>query len=207
MSLNNTVCSLVLLLPLSASAAVSFSSSGNELTMTLTEEIVFTPTVNVAGQHLYLIIEDALDPLGIGADYVTTSKRGTMTLSDDGTNAPDANGARSATPGFSGSMAGYGDFSVAEFDKGDLLITFETVNNDQSLYIAANSAVTLSAGTYIFEGDSIPLVPDFTSAQIFMTNNNLELISNSLTLVAVPEPSVMVLGLLGFGALLTRRRG
>gem|GEM_PF-6584098 len=199
--------SLLLLSSFSAQAAVTFTTSGNNLTMTFSENLVFTPSQDLAGSTLFLVIEDAFtDPLGLGPNYLTTEIGGTMTISDDGTNAPDSNGIRTATTGPTTADAGYGDFTIGDFDKGDLLFTFRTPTINDSLFIAANSAVTLSAGTYIFEGSATPQVPDFTSTQIFMTDNNLVTVSDSLTISPIPEPSGLLLISLGGVILSSVRR-
>ncbi|WP_200392441.1 hypothetical protein [Roseibacillus ishigakijimensis] len=175
--------------------------------MTLTEEVVFTPTEDVGGWRLYLIVKGAFtDPSSIGVNYLTEEIRGTMTISDDGTNAPDANGVRTADTGPTTSQAGYVNFNVGTFVPGDLLITFSTPTTEDALYIAENSSVTLSDGTYVFEGSSTPLLPDFTTAQIYMADGDLNQVSGPQTLTMIPEPSASMLGFLGSALFLLRRK-
>lgn len=189
-----TVCALSMVSTLQG--AIIFSSNGNNLTLTITEAIEFEPPANTAGGIITLVLEDVFSTPQT-TNYVTQATTGTATLSDDQGNSH----ATGISPGI-----GYGNFNQGALDPNDLVFGFEEIGDP--LFIAANSTVTLSAGTFTFIGPSVPVLPDvLTPTTITLADNDINPVAPSKTITFVPEPSsILLMGLGGFALSLRRSR-
>ncbi|MGB0775591.1 MAG: PEP-CTERM sorting domain-containing protein [Akkermansiaceae bacterium] len=179
-------------------AAITFTSSGNDLILTNTEEIVFTTSSVVPGSTIFFVIEDAFSTAP-SPNYLTNVTSGTATVSDSMGNS-HSTGSTGSSPNI-----GYGNFTVGDFDPNDFVFGFS--DSSDPLLIASGSDVTLSAGTFTLVGGSIPILPDFTNSTITLTDNNLLSVAPSQAVTTVvPEPSSAFLFGISILGLLTRRR-
>lgn len=179
-------------------SAIIFAPDGDDLTVTITEEITFTSTANVDQDFYGFILED-----------VFTSAQGQNLSTSTGTSSLTINGSDST---FTGGLSGNLNASQNAYDPNDLRLAWFFPSG--SVELQSGETITISTGARTLPGYlSSGILPDnITSSVSIQAITGLNVaVSNSQTVTAsvVPEPtSGLLAGISGliFGLLRKRHR-